>query len=181
MLLFSLHIHGIGGTLKVALVRRLLYRTRPNIVFLQETLSDEQRSRDFFLLLRPSWVATVVNSIGNSGELLVSWDPNSFDLNPFLTIEGILLTCVCISSKKDLALLNVYGSCKDRKLFWSSLVDNDILSIPNLVIGGDMKFILSSNEHWGGSFVLSPTEEFYRDLFISKKLIDVKPPKLVPT
>jgi hypothetical protein len=78
-------------------------------------------------------------------------------------------------------LLNIYGPCKDRKLFWSSLADNGILSIPNLVIVGDLNFILSSDENWGGSFVPGPTEDFYRDLFTSKKLIDVKPTKLVPT
>jgi hypothetical protein len=117
MLLLSLNIRGIGGTLKATSVRRLLARTLSNIVFLQETLSDEQRARDFLLQLRPSWAVTVINSIGNSGGLLVSWDPNSFDLNPFLMVGGILLTGVCISSKKELALLNVYGLCKDRKLF----------------------------------------------------------------
>jgi len=158
-----------------------LDRTRPNIVFLQETLSDEQRARDFLLQLRPSWATTVINSIGNSGGLLVSWDPNSFNLNPFLTVGGILLTGVCISSKKESTLLNVCGPCKDRKLFWSSLADNGILSIPNLVIVDKLNFILSSDENWGGSFVSGSIEDFYRELFISKKLIDVKPPKLVPT
>jgi exonuclease III len=116
MLLLSLNIRGIGGTLKVASMRRLLERTRPDIVFLQETLSDEQKARDFLHHLRPSWVSTVVNSIGNSGGLLVSWDPNLYDLASFLTIGGILLTGRCILTQKEVALLNVYGSCKDRKL-----------------------------------------------------------------
>jgi hypothetical protein len=181
MLMLSLNIRGIGGTLKVASVHRLLDRTHPNIVFLQETLADEKKVRDFLLQFRPSWATTAVNSIGNSGGLLVSWDPNSFDLNPYLTVGGILLTCVCISSKKELTFLNVYGPCKDRKLFWSTLADSSILYVPNLVILGDLNFILSTDEHWGGSLFPGQTKEFYKDLFISKKMIDVKPPKLVPT
>ena len=96
-------------------------------------------------------------------------------------VGGILLIGFCISSKKDLAFLNVYGPCKDRKCFWSTLADSGIISIPNLVMAGDLNFILSSDEHWGGSFLRSPTEEFYKDLFNSKKLIDLKPPKIVPT
>jgi exonuclease III len=54
MLLLSLNLRGIGGTLKAASVCRLLDRTRPDIVFLQETLVHEQKARDFMHYLRPS-------------------------------------------------------------------------------------------------------------------------------
>jgi endonuclease/exonuclease/phosphatase family metal-dependent hydrolase len=181
MLLLSLNIRGIGGTLKVASVRRLLDRTRPDIVFLQEILTDEQKARDCMLQLQPSWVATVVNSLGTSCGLLVTWDPNSFDLNPFLTTGSILLTGSCISSKKELALLNIYGSCKDRKLFWSTVENSGILTTLNLIIAADLNFILSSDENWGGSFVPSSNEDFIRNLLTSMKLVDLKPIKLVPT
>jgi hypothetical protein len=33
----------------------------------------------------------------------------------------------------------------------------------------------------GGTYSCGPSEEFYRDLFMSKNLIDIKPTKLVPT
>jgi hypothetical protein len=73
----------------------------------------------------------------------------------------------CISSKKELALLNIYGPCKDRKLFWSSVENNGILSTLNLIIAGDLNFILSSEENWGGSFVPGSNEVFFRDLLTS--------------
>jgi exonuclease III len=115
MLLLSLNIRGIGGTLKAASMRRLLDHTFPDIVFLQETLSLDQKARDFLNVLRPSWVLTTVNSLGNSGGLLVTWDPNLYDLVASLTVGGILLTGRCLTTQKEIALLNVYGSCKDRK------------------------------------------------------------------
>jgi exonuclease III len=75
MLFLSLNIRGIGGTLKTTSVRRLLDQTHPDIVFLQETLAHEQKARDFMHHLRPTWVSSVVNVVGNSGGLLVTWDP----------------------------------------------------------------------------------------------------------
>jgi hypothetical protein len=63
---------------------------------------------------RPSWVSCAVNSLGTSGGLLVTWDPNIFYLNPHLTCGGILLTGKVIASQKQLSLLNVYGPCSDR-------------------------------------------------------------------
>jgi hypothetical protein len=109
MLVLSLNIRGIGGTLKAASFRRLLDRSNPALIFLQETLSVDQKSRDFVHRFRPSWVSSAVNSIGNSGGLLVAWDPYLFDLTPFLTIGGILLVGRCLSTNQELAFLNVMG------------------------------------------------------------------------
>ena len=160
MILLSLNIRGIGGTLKAASVRRLLDRTRPDIVFFQETLSDEKKARDFLLQLRPSWAATTVNSLGTLGGLLVAWDPIFFDLKPFLTVGGILLIGSCVSSKKKVAFLNIYGPCKEQQHFWSTFAKSRLHTIPNILIAGDLNFILSSEENWGGSFALGSFEFF---------------------
>jgi exonuclease III len=72
MILLSLNIRGVGGTLKTASLRRLLDRTLPDIIFLQETLVDEKRARIFINSLRPSWFVCAVNSVGKYGGLLVT-------------------------------------------------------------------------------------------------------------
>jgi endonuclease/exonuclease/phosphatase family metal-dependent hydrolase len=181
MVVLSLNIRGIGGTLKVASFRRLLERTKPDIIFLQETLSADKKARDFVHQFRTSWVTAAVSSIGNSSGLLVAWDPSLFDLRPFLSCGGILLSGCCLASKLEMALLNIYGPCSERPQFWSQLADSGILSLPNLILGGDLNIFLSADETWGGSYLSGPTEAYYKELFASNNLIDVRPTRLTPT
>jgi hypothetical protein len=181
MLVLSLNIRGIGGTLKAASFRRLLERSKPDIIFLQETLTDAQSSRDFVFRFRPAWYTVAVSSIGSSGGLLVAWDPNLFDLRPSLTTGGILCLGSCLATSREIAFLNIYGPCSDRKHFWSLLADSGILSIPYLIAGGDLNLILSAEENWGGGFVPGATEDFYRNIFVSNKLTDILPAQLTPT
>jgi hypothetical protein len=69
----------------------------------------------------------------------------------------------------------------DQKHFWSSVADNGLLSLNNLIIVGDLNITFSPYEVWGGSSHPGSSDGFYKDLFISKNLIDIKPAKLVPT
>jgi hypothetical protein len=95
MILLSLNIRGVGGPLKLASMRRLLEKSLPTIIFLQETLVDASTARDFMHLLRPNWMTCAASSVGNSGGLLASWDPSLFDFFPMLSPGGILLSGTC--------------------------------------------------------------------------------------
>jgi exonuclease III len=75
MILLSLNIRGVGGPLKTTSLRRLLSKTLPDIIFLQETLVVEEKAGLFMYSLRPEWLICDVSSVGKSGGLLVTWDP----------------------------------------------------------------------------------------------------------
>lgn len=180
MLLLSLNIRGIGGTLKSASFHRLMDQTKTKIVFLQETLVSAQKARAFFYGFQPSWAICSVNSVRTSGGILVSWDPSLFELTPFISAGDILLTGSNILIKREITLLNVYGPCTARKSFWNEVKDSGILSANNLIMAGDFNIILDSEEAWGATntgFI----DDFFKDLFSSKNIIDIKPSKLTPT
>jgi hypothetical protein len=181
MIVLSLNIRGIGGALKTASFRRLLETTKPDLIFLQETLSTDLLSRDFVHRFRPSWFSAAASSIGNSGGLLVTWNPDLFELQPFLSCGGILLKGRFLATGQEVAFLNIYGPCTNKPFFWNKLANSGLLSLPNLILGGDLNFILKADEHWGGSFLPGPTDSSISELFTSHNLIDIQPPCLVPT
>jgi hypothetical protein len=78
MLLLSLNIRGIGGTLKEASVRRVLDQTRPDILFFQETLVSDVRARGFLQVIRPSWVSCSVSACGKIWRTFSRLGPFSF-------------------------------------------------------------------------------------------------------
>jgi exonuclease III len=156
MILLSLNIRGVGGTLKLASVHRLLDRTYLDIIFLQETLVHEHKARSFMNTLRPTQLSCAVNSVGKSGGLLVTWDPNKLDIVPYLSCGGIFMTCICIESKMELSLLNVYGPCSDRRGFWNKVAERGMISHKNMIIAGDFNFTVNAGEVWGDSAKLIP-------------------------
>ena len=104
MILLSLNLRGTGGTLKEAFVRRLLDSTQPSILFFQETLVKAEKARSFLQKFRPTWASSAVSSVGTSRGLLVAWDPLLYNLVPFLTCGGILLSGSIISSNREINL-----------------------------------------------------------------------------
>jgi endonuclease/exonuclease/phosphatase family metal-dependent hydrolase len=112
---------------------------------------------------------------------LVSWDPNFFDLIPFLTCGGILLSGSYLATRRHISILNTYGPCVERKIFWENLGNSGLLTQKILILAGDLNLTLSSGEIWGGARSLGLLAGFFKTFFQSYGLIDIAPGKLVPT
>jgi hypothetical protein len=74
MLILSLKIRGVGGASNLIALKELLFLAKPNIVFLQETMVDHLRAKDFFLKFFPSWNCVATDSISLSWGLLFVWN-----------------------------------------------------------------------------------------------------------
>jgi hypothetical protein len=146
MILLTLNIRGVGGSLKTASFRRLLNKTSPHIIFLQETMVTGLKARSFLNQFHLNWLTTYVDSIGNSGGLAVSWDPSVFELIPHLCSGGILLTGTSLWNNQQISLLNTYGPCTERKPLWDKVANCGILNLANLIIAGDLNLTTSVGE-----------------------------------
>ena len=107
MILLTLNIRGVGCTLKLPTLCIILSNTKPDIIFFQETLVPEEKARKLMYTIFPSWMISVVSSVGKSEGILVAWNPNIFELQPFLSVGGILLTGIHIPDKRRISFLNL--------------------------------------------------------------------------
>jgi hypothetical protein len=65
----------------------------------------------------PGWLSCVVSSVGNSGGLLVTWDPNKFVLEPSLCSGGILLSGISLENNKVFVYSMYMGPAVREKFF----------------------------------------------------------------
>jgi endonuclease/exonuclease/phosphatase family metal-dependent hydrolase len=181
MILLSLNIRGVGGHLKAASYRRLLSLTSPDIIFLQETLVDNKKTRLFLNQFHSNWHICSVNSLGTSGGLVVAWNSDKYILSPYFCCGGILLSGTSPITHNRINLLNFYGPCTDRQLFWEKIEAGGLLDLENLIIVGDLNLTTTLGEIWGASATQDPLADFFTNLFSTHHLVDFAPDHLTPT
>jgi exonuclease III len=181
MIVASLNVRGVGGSLKSMSLSRFLEKNKPDVLFIQETMVGATKAREVFAKILPNWYFCGVDSIGLSGGLLSAWNPRKANFKAFLTKAGILLEGVVKDTNIKVRLINCYGPYADRVGFWEDLKRIGIFNEENLILGGDLNFTTSSREVWGAKARVDPLQLFFSHLVQNEGLVDVEPIKILLT
>ena len=69
----------------------------------------------------------------------------------------------------------------NRDSFWSVVASGGLLSLPNLILAGDLNLTLNASEIWGSRAQLDPLGSFFTKLFSDHHLVDATPSYDGPT
>jgi len=94
---------------------------------------------------------------------------------------GILIAAHLRGHRNPINILNIYAPYKNRWPFWDKLFESEILYIDFLMIAGDLNVSLSMEEIWGAKKKSNPIADRIKNELLCKNLIDILPPKMVPT
>ena len=181
MHILSLNICGLGDSAKQKSLRLLLSSLSPDLVLLQETMTSPYPALFAFYKIFPGWEFCALSSIGLSRGLLTSWNPKLFKCKAYQTVAGILLKATIMGSALKLSILNCYGPYHNRDSFWNVVASGGLLSLPNLILAGDLNLTLSASEIWGSKALSDPLSPYFSKLFSDHNLVDVAPPYAGPT
>ena len=105
--------------------------------------------------------------------MLTSWNPLSVRCRAFETTAGILVKENFHGMTSPLAILNCYGPFRNREHFWDMILKGGLLTIPNLILGGDLNLTLNASKTWGKRVFIDALATHFKLLFDSVDLVDV--------
>ena len=154
MLSLSWNIRGLGRREKRRVVKNLVLKFKPMLLFLQETklgFFDSSLIRS----LGGGWLArgVGVEAEGASGGLISLWNEDSFTVSDCISNKScIILVGRMKGFDKDLAFCNIYAANdeRDRKSSWEFILQvQHSFPIP-WCLGGDFNTVLCASERKGG-------------------------------
>ena len=89
-----------------------------------------------------------MDAIGLSSGLLAGWNPSLVRCKAFSSITGIVLRASIRGIIKVFTIINCYGPYAHRSVFWDNIQAGALLSLPNLLLPGDLNFTISSSKFY---------------------------------
>ncbi|GMI98534.1 hypothetical protein HRI_003522700 [Hibiscus trionum] len=157
LLFLSWNIRGLGRLEKKAAIRKLLLKTKPKLVFLQESkLSSIDRRISNMLCGRHSnFDFHFPPSVGSACGIISLWDHNYFEVESYLVSVSYVALVGLIKEKNFRCLLiNIYApnDAAERQILFCELKKLILqINLPCL-LGGDFNIVLNEEERIGVSF-----------------------------
>eukprot|EP01018_Ginkgo_biloba_P023075 Gb_32325 [translate_table: standard] len=82
---------------------------------------------------------------------------------------------------EELFILNLYGPYANKVAYWDKLFAKALFGQKNLIVGGDLNFVLGRAKIWGLSIHPNPLSNYFLKKLEVVDLLDVEPMKLSPT
>ena len=169
----SMNIRGFGGLSKQKYLCLLFSYLNPDMIPLQETMCNFTQALLLFSKLKPGWEFCALDAAGLSGGLLAGWNPRLVHCKAFSSIVGIVLRDSIRGITKIFTIINCYGPYAQRIVFWDNILAGGLLSLPNLLLAGDLNFTISSFEVWGTHARFDPLASYFTQLIANNNLVDL--------
>eukprot|EP00253_Pinus_taeda_P034952 PITA_34952 len=132
--------------------------------------------------LMPGWTFSAIDSSGHSGGLAIGYREGKIKCINMWGLKNVMgMEVVCPDFSTSFQIVNIYGPCQGRELFWKDLLSKSLMKAPLMVVGGDFNFSLGRAEAWGPSAKEDPLSDFFFQALTDNKLIDPSPINLKPT
>lgn len=179
MKFLSFNCRGFASSAKKLALRRLLISSQVDFIFLQETLSQAETLIHTLSTWFPSWTFQALDASGRSGGLAIGVNNRVVEIKNTFGGRGFIdLDINAHSAISDIRIINVYGPCNDRAIYWRALFESEIFQADNIILGGDLNFSLGYSESWGHSAQVDILTDTISGLLEEHHWVDIPSAKL---
>jgi len=182
MIFSSWNCRGLASKPKKLALKDWLLNSKAEVLLLQETLGKGLEVEIALKSLLPRWSFIAIDSTGHSGGIAIGFKEGKLKIiNQWGTKHVLGLEVLSSDFPFPFSIVNVYGPCQGREVFWEDLMAKSFMKYPLLIVGGDLNFSIGRAEAWGPSAREDPLSDFFQNLMLESNLSDPSPVKLNPT
>lgn len=164
MKILSFNCRGLASPEKKLALKHLLLSDLVDVILLQETLCKAEAVIPILSSWLPGWTFHTLDISGRSGGITVGFKHSTFNLKNWGGGEFMGADIYSKDLEEELRIINVYGPCHNRELFWRRLLSSPLLLEDNMILGGDLNFSLGFLESWGHMAQIDPLFDFFEHL-----------------
>eukprot|EP00253_Pinus_taeda_P030342 PITA_30342 len=128
MKFLSFNYRGFASPPKKLALRRLLTLTQLDIIFLQENLCSTVSLISTLNSWLSNWTFHAMDASGIFAGTAIGFCNKSMELRNLWGGRGFIgMDIFAHSLESEIRIMNVYGPCADRVIFWRSLLDSELL------------------------------------------------------